>query len=118
MPKRYRGWSRAGRVPRWYERIGPRAAVDRLLLAKKQTGAGGMPWVIAASHIEGVWGHSHALTMRAGLDPEPLEFGAAVARHVLTCQQCQTDAATEIWGVALGTLKLDDVLRAFRLNGS
>lgn len=106
-------WSSHGRVPQWDESGGPVFDVSKVVRTHLYAGHG-LSWTLAAKHIEDVWGSCYVVTRRFGLDPEPLEFGAALAWHANSCQRCQTNEALALWKVALKHTKTLDIVRALR----
>lgn len=77
----------------------------------------GLEWKFTAEHVEAVWGTMWKARARSGFAPDPLEFGSAVGRHVLGCGQCSRSVGMALWAAALGSLGLDDVLRALGAGG-
>jgi len=107
------GWSPVGRVPTWREQGGPARSVK--IYVNRQIRRGyGMVWSIAADHVETVWGVCYRGSERYGLSPDPLEFGALIARHFFSCRECQQDQYTALWGVVLRYVGLTDIIEAIR----
>ena len=107
--RRGRGWSPLGRALAWDEAYGPGRAVRRASLA--HPGAG---WTLAVKHVEAVWGMCYSTASRGGLDPEPLEFAAKLARHVLDCGYCQRPEVMAVWEKALPYTLTTDIVRAIQ----